>query len=81
MGITKGSLPRSKFGLKYPWDSHHLYIRSSEEKSKDFAISGDVNAPFSDAATAKNLGLIRVKRQWEKGKQRRRWEKRRGLNL
>lgn len=22
IGITKGSLPRSKLGLKYPWDSH-----------------------------------------------------------
>lgn len=32
---------------------YQLYIRSSEVKSNDLAISGEVNTPFSDdAATA-----------------------------
>ena len=30
---------------------YQLYIRSSEVKSKDFAICGEVNTPLSDAAT------------------------------
>lgn len=33
-------------------EQYQLYIRSSEEKSNDFAFSGEVNTPFSVAAAA-----------------------------
>jgi hypothetical protein len=33
-------------------EQYQLYIRSSEEKSNDFAFSGEVNTPFSVAAVA-----------------------------
>lgn len=95
IGITKGLPPLSKFGLKYPCDSHlkfpnpkyhqndhknhmfpsyiaisklhnsniisrikyHLYIFSSEEKSKVLEVSGEVKTLFPDAATEYKRGI------------------------
>lgn len=40
---------------------YQLYIRSSELKSNDFANSGEVKMPFSDAATEKARNRIYIK--------------------
>lgn len=43
----------SKPTIENSWREYQLYIRSSAEKSKDFANSGEVKTPFCDAATEK----------------------------